>query len=81
MQNAADAVQRSEARVRQPLLSDRLTGVLLMSIVPATFWTIVAGVAAPALGFNLGLDTALKVGCGLALFLAIVATAVTHRSE
>lgn len=61
------------------LFWDRAVGVLLMSVVPAAFWTGMGAVMTPLLGFELEAATLLQTGAGIALFLAVVAGAVTSR--
>lgn len=83
MQNAANSAVRAESASRsQPVaLSDRMMGVALMSLLPALFWTLLAAGVAPMLSIEIADGTLLRMGAGVAVFLAIITAAVTQRAN
>lgn len=56
-------------------------GVALMSLLPALFWTLLAAGVAPMLSIEIADGTLLRMGAGVAVFLAIITAAVTQRAN
>ncbi|MCB1521173.1 MAG: hypothetical protein KDJ37_11450 [Hyphomicrobiaceae bacterium] len=66
--------------VRQRV-SDRLVGLVVMTIIPAAFWIVVIGLAASTLGAPLSGSALLQIGSAIALFLLLVGAAITSRTS
>lgn len=82
MPRAANPADRSVDGSRSlPLVSDRVLGVALMAVVPALFWSLLAIMVAPLLGIDIAAATVAQIAAGVAVFLGIVATAVTSRAN
>lgn len=80
MPRAASPAERTVAR-NLPMVSDRVLGVALMAVIPALFWSLLAIAVAPLLGIDLAAGTVMQIAAGVAVFLGIVATAVTSRAS
>ncbi|MBL8564147.1 MAG: hypothetical protein JNM89_00350 [Hyphomicrobiaceae bacterium] len=84
MQSAANPTASTSVPAvarRQPShTADRALGIVLMSVVPAIFWTTLAAGVSPLFGYEIESTTLLQIGAGIALFLAVVAAALMQRS-
>lgn len=82
MPRIASPAERSVDGSRNlPIVSDRMLGVALMAVVPALFWSLLAIAVAPLFGIDLAAGTVFQIAAGVAVFLGIVATAVTARAS
>lgn len=55
---------------------DRLIGLVIVSLLPAVFWTSLIGGVAGALGMALRLDAIMLIGVAIATFLGLVGGAL-----
>lgn len=82
MRNAVEtshATQSSKTDARHTCVSDRVLGIALISLVPSLFWTAVAAFVLPYTGIAIAASDLALIGVGIALFLAVIATALTER--
>mgnify|MGYP000394335045 CR=1 FL=1 len=84
MQSAANPTASTSvpavARREPSDFADRAFGIVLMSVVPAIFWTVLAAGVLPMFGYEIAPATLLQIGTGITLFLAVVAAALMQRS-
>lgn len=73
------AAQTAKTNARHTCVSDRILGIALISLVPSLFWTVVAAFVLPYAGFSIAAGNLALIGIGIALFLAVIATALTER--
>ena len=59
------------------LISDRLTGYLVVCALPALFWTLVIAAAGAAMGFPTSTAALFGIGLAIAAFLTAVFSALT----
>jgi hypothetical protein len=60
-------------------LPRRALAIAIPSLFPATFWTYVLFTAGPLLGMSLSSATLAEIGIAIALFLALVVSALPAR--
>jgi len=78
----ATTTELPEIRDKSPrAASDRLVGLLIMSLFPALFWTGLIALAAAAIGQPLGTLALVSIGVAIAIFLAVVISTLVARSS
>ncbi|MDX2287883.1 MAG: hypothetical protein NW217_03565 [Hyphomicrobiaceae bacterium] len=68
-----EVAQPGETQARpRAMVSHACVGLLIVSILPALFWTAVLATMAPLLGYQPGVGILLLFGATVALFLGLV---------
>lgn len=73
--------QPMTTRVSDVVISDKVLGLALASLLPALFWTAVYGLVGSALGQAPAAATLFTIGFSIAAFLAVVVGSLMARQS